>query len=104
MQWVFLLFAGLLEIVWAVGLKLYGFSQIIPSIIIIFCMIFSFYFLMLALKSLPIGTAYAIWTGIGTLGSVIFGIILFKEPITYMRLIFISFILFGIIGLKLLAD
>ena len=104
MQWFFFFFSGLLEIVWAVGLKLYGFSQILPGIIIVFCMVLSFYFLMLALKSLPLGTAYAIWTGIGTLGSVIFGIILFKEPVTYMRLICISFILFGIIGLKLLTN
>ena len=66
-------------------------------------MIFSFYFLALALKGLPLGTAYAIWTGIGTLGTVIFGIILFKEPITIMRLVCIGLIMSGIIGLKLLT-
>ena len=66
-------------------------------------MIFSFYFLALALKGLPLGTAYAIWTGIGTLGTVILGIILFKEPITIMRLVCIGLIMSGIIGLKLLT-
>lgn len=69
MKWIFLLIAGLLEISWAVGLKFsHGFSLLIPSVITVLCMIFSFYFLALALKGLPLGTAYAIWTGIGTLG------------------------------------
>ncbi|MBS4759218.1 MAG: quaternary ammonium compound efflux SMR transporter SugE [Clostridium sp.] len=104
MKWIFLLVAGLLEISWAVGLKFsHGFSQFIPSIITVFCMIFSFYFLALALKGLPLGTAYAIWTGIGTLGTVIFGIVLFKEPITAMRFLCIGLILSGIIGLKLIT-
>lgn len=104
MKWIFLLVAGLLEISWAVGLKFsHGFSLLIPSVITVLCMIFSFYFLALALKGLPLGTAYAIWTGIGTLGTVIFGIILFKEPVTAMRLVCIGLILSGIIGLKLLT-
>ncbi len=105
MKWIFLLIAGLFEISWAVGLKLsHGFTQIIPSVITVICMILSFYFLALSLKNLPLGTAYAIWTGIGTLGTVIFGIILFKEPVTVMRLICIGFILSGITGLKLLTN
>ena len=67
------------------------------------CMIFSFYFLALALKQLPLGTAYAIWTGIGTIGTVVFGIILFKEPVTILRLVCIGFIVSGIVGLKLIT-
>ena len=104
MHWILLLIAGLFEISWAVGLKLsHGFSQLIPSVITVICMVLSFYFLSLALKYLPLGTAYAIWTGIGTLGTVIFGIILFREPITAMRLLCIGLILCGITGLKLIT-
>ncbi len=104
MKWIILLIAGIFEISWAVGLKFsHGFSILIPSVITVICMILSFYFLALALKSLPLGTAYAIWTGIGTLGTVIFGIILFKEPITAMRLLCIGLILSGITGLKLIT-
>ncbi len=104
MHWILLLIAGLFEISWAVGLKLsHGFSQLIPSVITVICMVLSFYFLALALKNLPLGTAYAIWTGIGTLGTVIFGIILFREPITAMRLLCIGLILCGITGLKLIT-
>ncbi len=104
MHWIFLLIAGLFEISWAVGLKFsHGFTQIIPSVLTVIGMVASFYFLALALKSLPLGTAYAIWTGIGTLGTVIFGIILFKEPVTAMRLVCIALILSGITGLKLIT-
>ena len=104
MHWMFLFIAGLFEISWAVGLKFtHGFTQIIPSILTVTGMIESFYFLALALKHLPLGTAYAIWTGIGTIGTVILGIILFKEPVTAMRLVCIALIVYGITGLKLLA-
>ncbi len=104
MHWMILLIAGFFEISWAIGLKYsHGFSHIIPSVITIICMIASFYFLALALKNLPLGTAYAIWTGIGTLGTVILGIILFKEPLTAMRLVCIALIITGITGLKLLT-
>ena len=105
MHWMYLLIAGIFEISWAVGLKFsHGFSQIIPSIITVVCMILSFYFLALALKNLPLGTAYAIWTGIGTIGTVIFGILLFKEPVTAMRIICIALIISGITGLKLITN
>ena len=105
MEWIILLIAGLFEISWAIGLKFsHGFTQLIPSVITVLCMIASFYFLALALKSLPLGTAYAIWTGIGTLGTVILGIILFKEPATAMRFACIGLILCGITGLKLLTN
>ncbi len=104
MHWIYLLVAGLFEISWAVGLKFtHGFSRIIPSTLTVICMIASFYFLALALKNLPLGTAYAVWTGIGTVGTVIFGIILFKEPVTVMRLVCIALIVSGITGLKLIT-
>ncbi len=104
MHWLFLFIAGLFEISWAVGLKFsHGFSQIIPSILTIAGMVASFYFLALALKNLPLGTAYAIWTGIGTIGTVIFGIVLFKEPVTAIRILCILLIVSGITGLKLIT-
>ncbi len=104
MHWIYLFIAGMFEISWAVGLKFtHGFTHIIPSILTVIGMIASFYFLALALKHLPLGTAYAIWTGIGTIGTVVFGIILFKEPVTVMRLVCIALIISGITGLKLLT-
>lgn len=105
MHWFYLLVAGLFEISWAVGLKFsHGFTQIVPSVLTVIGMIASFYFLALALKNLPLGTAYAIWTGIGTIGTVIFGIILFKEPVTALRLFCVALIVCGITGLKLLTN
>lgn len=104
MKWLFLVIAGLLEVCWAIGIKFSeGFTKFIPSIFTIIGMIASFYFLSLSLKELPLGTAYAIWTGIGTVGTVILGVILFKEPINLIRLICIGFIVIGIIGLKLVS-
>ncbi|MBN7773492.1 quaternary ammonium compound efflux SMR transporter SugE [Clostridium aminobutyricum] len=104
MQWVMLVIAGLFEVCWAIGLKYsQGFTKLAPSIFTILGMIASFYFLSIALKSLPIGTAYAIWTGIGTIGTVILGIILFGESIDAIRLICIGLIVAGIVGLKLVA-
>ena len=100
MEWLMLIVAGLLEMGWAIGLKYsQGFTKLIPSIFTIVGMIASFYFLSLALKSLPLSTAYAIWTGIGTVGTVTLGIILFKEPVDITRLICIGFIVVGIVGL-----
>lgn len=105
MHWIHLLIAGLFEISWAVGLKFsHGFTKLTPSVITIICMILSFYFLSLALKNLPLGTAYAIWTGIGTIGTVVFGIIFFKEPVNLIRFICMAFIIFGITGLKLISN
>ena len=104
MHWFYLLVAGLFEISWAVGLKFsHGFTQLVPSVLTVIGMIASFYFLALALKNLPLGTAYAIWTGIGTIGTVIFGIALFKEPVTAVRLFCIALIISGITGLKLIS-
>ncbi len=104
MEWVYLVIAGFLEVGWAIGLKYsQGFTRILPSMLTVIGMAASFYFLSLSLKSLPLGNAYAIWTGIGTVGTVVLGIILFKEPISIMRLFCIAFIFIGIIGLKLLS-
>lgn len=104
MHWMYLLIAGLFEISWAVGLKYsHGFTRLLPSILTVAGMVASFYFLSLALKNLPLGTAYAIWTGIGTVGTVVLGIILFKEPVTAMRILCILLIISGITGLKVLT-
>ena len=104
MHWIFLLVAGLFEISWAVGLKYsHGFTRIMPSFITVIFMIASFYFLALSLKNLPLGTAYAVWTGIGTVGTVVLGVILFKEPVTVLRILCILLIIGGITGLKLLT-
>jgi quaternary ammonium compound-resistance protein SugE len=99
-----LLAAGLLEVVWAIGLKYTdGFSRLTPSIITIAAMVGSVWLLALALKSIPVGTGYAVWTGIGAVGTAILGIVLFSEPATAARLACIGLIVAGIVGLKLSA-
>ncbi len=104
MPWIYLTIAGIFEIVWSIQLKnSLGFSVLIPSILTVVGMTISIYFLSLALKTLPLGTAYAIWTGIGIVGTVIFGSIFMKEPLDVLRIIFILFIITGVIGLKLFA-
>ena len=101
MSWTILFLAGIFEIFWAVGLKYSdGFTKLFPTIFTIVTMIISFYLLSLALKALPIGTAYAVWVGIGTVGTVIAGIVLFGESMSLIRVISILFILIGIVGLK----
>ncbi|MEE3719281.1 quaternary ammonium compound efflux SMR transporter SugE [Tumidithrix elongata RA019] len=102
MDWFYLILAGVLEIVWATGLKYTdGFSKLLPSIGTIAALIVSFLFLAQALRTLPIGTGYAIWTGIGTVGTAIVGIMLFGESREFTRLVCIAMIILGIIGLKL---
>lgn len=101
MAWIYLLVAGLLEVVWSTCLKLSnGFTELPYSIATLIGMTFSFLFLAQATKVLPLGTAYATWTGIGALGAVIVGLVLFREPFTVQRLFFASLLLIGIIGLK----
>ncbi len=101
--WLLLLLAGLLEVVWAIGLKYtMGFTRVLPSVITVAAMIASVWLLALALKSIPVGTGYAVWTGIGVIGTVILGITLFGEPATAARLFCIGLIVAGIFGLKLL--
>jgi quaternary ammonium compound-resistance protein SugE len=102
MAWLILLLAGLAEIGWAVGLKYTeGFSKLIPSLLTVGAMIISLGLLGLALKSLPLGTAYAVWTGVGTVGTAILGIYLFGESADWLRLVCIGLIVAGIMGLKL---
>ncbi len=105
MGWAYLLIAGVLEIAWAVGLKYtHGLTKLWPSVGTIVGMIASFWFLALAVRSLPLGTAYAAWTGIGVIGTTALGIALFDEPRHALRLFCIVFILIGIVGLKLTAN
>jgi quaternary ammonium compound-resistance protein SugE len=101
MAWTILFFAGLLEIGWAIGLKYTdGFTKLWPSVFTGASMVASIVLLGLALKWLPVGTAYAVWTGIGTVGVAILGIYLFSEPATAIRLACIGLIVTGIVGLK----
>lgn len=103
-HWMLLLVAGLFEIVWAVGLKYtVGFTRLLPSVITITAMIASVWLLALALKGIPVGTGYAVWTGIGAVGTAILGIILFGEAVNAARLICIGLIVAGIFGLKLVS-
>jgi quaternary ammonium compound-resistance protein SugE len=103
--WMLLLAAGLLEVVWAIGLKYTeGFSRLAPSVVTIAAMIGSVWLLALALKSIPVGTGYAVWTGIGAVGTAILGIVLFSEPATAARLACIGLIVAGILGLKLVSS
>lgn len=104
MAWTYLFLAGLLEIGWAVGLKYtHGFTRLVPTLLTVSSMAASLGLLGLALRSLPLGTAYAIWTGIGTLGTAVLGILLFGEAATVARLVCIGLIVSGIVGLKLFS-
>jgi quaternary ammonium compound-resistance protein SugE len=102
MPWFYLFLAGILECGWAIGLKYtVGFTRLVPSVLTITCMIASIGLLGLAIRDLPVGTAYAIWTGIGTVGTVALGIALFGDPASLARLACTGLILAGIAGLKL---
>lgn len=104
MAWSILFVAGLLEVSWAIGLKYTeGFTKLLPSVLTLGAMAGSIILLGLALKTLPIGTAYAVWTGIGAVGTATLGIILFGEPATAFRLASIGLIVAGIVGLKLVT-
>ena len=104
MAWIWLTVAGLLEIVWAIGLKYTdGFTRLMPSAITVAAMIASVYFLAIAVRTIPIGTGYAVWTGIGAVGVAILGMILFGEPRDWLRIGSIALIVVGIAGLKLVT-
>ena len=104
MAWAILFVAGLMEIGWAIGLKYAeGFSRPLPSVLTLACMAGSIILLGVAVKTLPIGTAYAVWTGIGAVGTAVLGIILFGDPATALRLACIGLIVAGIAGLKLVT-
>ena len=101
MDWIFLIIAGFFEIAWAIGLKYTeGFSRAAPSALTVAAMVASFLFLSLALKTIPIGTGYAVWTGIGAAGTAVLGIFLFSESASLPRLLCIGIIIAGIAGLK----
>lgn len=102
MTWIILVLAGLFEIVWAVGLKYtHGFTRLAPSLVTVGGMIISFWLLAFSMKTLPLGTAYAVWVGIGTIGAFVAGIILFGESAGWMRIASVALIVLGLVGLKL---
>lgn len=100
-SWIFLLVAAVLEVVWAIGLKYtHGFTRLWPSVGTIAAMVLSMYLLAQAARTLPIGTAYAVWTGIGAVGTALLGIVILKEPASAARLVCIGLVVAGVIGLK----
>jgi quaternary ammonium compound-resistance protein SugE len=105
MAWLLLIIAGLTEIIWAIGLKeAHGFTVWLPSIITIVFLIISFFLFAKAMKTIPIGTAYAIFTGIGAAGTAVVGILWFHEEVSFGKIFFLCVLLLGIIGLKLVDD
>jgi quaternary ammonium compound-resistance protein SugE len=104
LAWTILFVAGLFEVGWAIGLKYTeGFTRLVPSALTLTAMVLSIVLLGMALKALPVGTAYAVWTGIGAVGTAVLGIYLFGEPATAARLASIGLIVAGIVGLKLVT-
>jgi quaternary ammonium compound-resistance protein SugE len=104
MAWVILVIAGLFEVAWAVGLKYsQGFTRLWPSVGTALALAASMGLLGLSLRTLPLGTAYAVWTGIGTIGTAVLGMVLFREPATAARLVCIALIVCGIVGLKVVS-
>lgn len=102
MAWIYIIMAGLLEIVWVFGLKYsHGFTEIIPSIVTIIIIIFSFFLLSKALHSIPLGTGYAIFTGLGTVGTVVTGMLFWGETINPLKVFFVALMILGIIGIKI---
>jgi quaternary ammonium compound-resistance protein SugE len=102
LSWLVLIVAGVFEVIWAIGLKYSnGLTEIVPATVTLIGMIVSMALLSMAVKTIPVGTAYAVWVGIGAVGTAIMGIFIFKEPATALRLGFIILIILGVIGLKL---
>jgi quaternary ammonium compound-resistance protein SugE len=105
MSWILLILAGVLEVGWAIGLKYsQGFTKLVPSVLTIAGIVVSMYLLALASREIPIGTAYAIWVGIGTFGAVVLGTILLGESVNAGRIFFLVLLMISIIGLKLTSD
>lgn len=101
-SWILLVIAGLFEVCWAVGLKYTeGFTKLVPSLFTLVTLAISMFLLAKASENLPIGTAYAVWVGIGAMGASMLGIFLFKEPVSAARLLFLGMLLVSIVGLKL---
>ena len=104
MNWIMLIIAGLLEVCWSIGLKYTnGFTNLVPSILTILAIIVSMVLLAKSAQTIPIGTAYPIWVGIGALGAAIGGVILFKEELNFMRIIFLIMLITSIVGLKMFS-
>ena len=104
MAWVYLLIAAVFEVCWAVGLKYtHGFTRLWPSVVTVAAMVVSFVFLALAVRTIPIGTGYVVWTGIGAVGAAVLGVILFGEPLSPWRVAFLLLIVAGVVGLKFTA-
>ena len=105
MHWIALIFAGALEVVWATAMKQSdGFTRIVPSIVTLCTAGTSFWLLAYAMKALPLGTSYAVWTGVGTAGAFVAGVVLFGEQLSALRVVSIIFIVLGLIGLRLAAE
>ncbi|MCM3357626.1 multidrug efflux SMR transporter [Psychrobacillus sp. FSL K6-4046] len=103
MAWILLIVAGITEIIWAIGLKeAHGFTELIPSLITIMFLVISFFLFAQAMKTIPIGTAYAIFTGIGAAGTAVVGVLWFNEQVNAGKVVFLCLLLFGIVGLKLI--
>lgn len=99
--WMILFIAGLFEVCWAIGLKYtHGFTKLVPSLFTLICLAISMILLSKSAQVLPIGTAYGVWVGIGALGAAVFGIVLFHEPLSFLRIFFLALLLISIIGLK----
>ena len=104
MNWCLLFLAGILEVVWVIALKMSdNFSKLLPASVFVITIIGSFVLLNFAIRTLPIGIAYAVWTGMGAAGAVIAGIILFKEPCTFWHIFFLAMIIIGLIGIKFVS-
>ena len=104
MVWFMLVIAGLFEVVWAIGLKYTdGFTRLIPSVISVVAMVLSVGLLGLAMKTLPIGTAYAVWVGIGVIGTALMGMLVFGESVSLLKIVSLALIVLGIVGLKISA-
>lgn len=102
MSWLILFVAGVFEIIWAIGLKYTdGFTRLVPSVITLIAAAISFGLLGLAMKTLPVGTAYSVWVGIGAAGTVLMGIVLFNDPVNALRIGSVVLIVLGVLGLKL---
>ena len=105
MAWLYLVIAGLFECGWAIGLKYTdGFTRLVPSLLTISAMVVSFWLLSIAMKTIPVGTAYAVWTGIGAVGVAVLGMLLFGESRDIMRIVCLLLIVSGILGLKLVSS
>lgn len=104
MAWLVLLLAGIVEIGWAIGLKYTdGFTRVVPTVATVAAMALSLALLGLAVRTLPVGTAYAVWTGVGTIGTVLLGILLFGESAAPLRLLFVAMVIAGIVGVKIVT-